>query len=116
MPTRNTPASRAVQATALAAVNASVYGIAALYYCFVQLYLGKFHTPVEVGVLISIGQAVGIVSPMIWGVLADKAKFKNTMLFLVVAASAVSYYAMSFSESFLWHAVTISLTQSQSWS
>ncbi|HNX15155.1 MAG TPA: MFS transporter [Oscillospiraceae bacterium] len=96
--------------TSLFVINAGVYTLFALFYCFVQLFLGTIHTPVEVGALLSFGQAAAVISPLLFGMAADKSKHKNTILLITMAGSAVCYFAMTFSNSFLWHAVTIAAT------
>jgi len=101
------PAVAALAITSLFVINAGVYALFALFYCFVQLFLGTMHTPVEVGALLSVGQVAAVISPLMFGIAADKAKYKNTILIITVAGSAVCYFAMTLSNSFIWHAVTI---------
>jgi len=91
----------------LFAINAGVYALSALFYSFVQLFLGTTHTPIEVGALLSVGQVSAVISPLMWGIAADKAKYKNTILTITMAGSAICYFAMTLSDSFMWHAVTI---------
>lgn len=96
--------------TSLFAINAGVYTLFALFYCFVQLFLGTMHTPIQVGALLSVGQFAAVISPLLFGIAADKAKHKNTILLITIIGSAVCYFAMTFFDSFLWHAVTIAAT------
>ena len=99
--------TKSLAITSLFVINAGVYALFALFYCFVQLFLGTMHTPVEVGALLSIGQVAAVISPLLFGIAADKAKYKNKILLIAMAGSAVCYFAMTFFDSFLWHAVTI---------
>ena len=87
---------------ALFAANGLVYGLNALYYCFIQIYLEQYHTPVNVGILLSIGPLVSIFAPLFWGMSADRAKYKNNVLTLTVAGSAVFYVALMFSQNFIY--------------
>lgn len=96
--------------TSLFVINAGVYTLFALFYCFVPLFLGTMHTPVEAGALLSFGQAAAVISPLLFGMAADKAKHKNTILLITMCGAAVCYFAMTFFDSFLWHAVTIAAT------
>ena len=87
---------------ALFAANGLVYGLNALYYCFIQIYLEQYHTPVNVGILLSIGPLVSIFAPLFWGMSADRARYKNSVLTLTVAGSAVFYVALMFSHNFIY--------------
>lgn len=85
------------------AANGLIYGLNALYYCFIQLYLEKFHSAVSVGILLSVGPMVAIFAPILWGMLADKSKYKNNILACAVIGSAFAYIALQFGDSFGWH-------------
>lgn len=86
----------------LVLANGLVYGFNALYYCFIQIYLEQYHDPVTVGILLTIGPFVSIVAPLFWGVRADKAKYKNTILLITVLGSAAFYLLLSVNHSFWW--------------
>ena len=64
--------------------NALIYGFTGLYYCFIQLYLKNetAHSYSKIGFLLSFAQTVAIFAPMLWGVWADKARYKKTALFV----------------------------------
>jgi len=85
---------------AMFVANGFVYGLNALYYCFIQLYLEQFHDPVNAGILLAIGPFVSIFAPLFWGMRADKAKYKNTVLAIACLGSAVVYFMIQFSASF----------------
>ncbi len=87
--------------------NGLVYGLNALYYCFIQIYLQKHHSEEAAGILLSIGPAVLIFAPVIWGMLADKAKSKNSVLSLAVIGAAVFYFALMFNQSFIYLAIML---------
>jgi len=85
---------------ALFCANGLVYGFNALYYCFIQIYIEQYHDPVNSGILLAIGPLVAIFAPLFWGVRADKAKYKNTILLITVIGSAVFYTALMLNHSF----------------
>lgn len=93
---------RIIHISALSAANGLVYGFNALYYCFLQIYFEKFHTPVHVGILLSIGPFVAIFAPMFWGIRADNAKYKNNVLTVTVIGSAVFFFLLMVNHSFWW--------------
>ena len=88
--------------------NAAVYASAACYYCFVQIYLSKTHSEVAVGSLLSVGQIIAVFAPVIWGIFADKSKYKNTVLCIASAGYIISYYLVMVSDSYLYLAIVIS--------
>lgn len=94
---------------ALTAANGLIYGLNALYYCFIQLYLSKFHTPASVGVLLSVGPLIAIFAPLFWGILADRAKYKNTIMLITVLGSAICYLLLPIDNSFVWLFLTMFL-------
>ncbi|MBE6612248.1 MAG: MFS transporter [Ruminococcaceae bacterium] len=93
----------------LFAVNGAVYGLSALYYCFIQIYIGKFYADDAAGVLLALGPLVSIFAPILWGYLADKAKSKNRVLALTAMGSAVFYFALMLDQSFWYLAVILVL-------
>lgn len=94
----------------LIVVNAGIYASSALYYCFIQIYLSTSHDAVTVGSLLSIGQAVSVFAPIIWGVWADKARYKNNVLLVAVLASGLCYLAVMLSNDYLWLAAVLAAT------
>lgn len=102
--------TKSLAIASLFVINGGVYALFALFYCFVQLFLGAMHTPVEVGALLSVGQVAAVISPLLFGIAADKAKNKNTILLITIVGAAICYFAMTFFDGFLWHAVTIAAT------
>lgn len=99
--------TKSLAITSLFVINAGVYALFALFYCFVQLFLGTMHSPIQVGALLSVGQVAAVISPLLFGIAADKAKSKNTILLITIIGAAICYFAMTLYDSFLWHAVTI---------
>nr|MBQ4318049.1 MFS transporter [Clostridia bacterium] len=98
--------NKIIKTAALVAANGLVYGFNALYYCFIQIYLEQYHDPVNAGILLAIGPLVSIFAPLFWGVRADKAKYKNTILLITVIGSALFYTALMFNHSF-WYQFAI---------
>lgn len=82
--------------------NWMVYSLNALFYSFIPIYLVKYHSQSKVGLLLSIGPLVSIFAPIFWGSKADKSKSKNNVLMLIIFASAIFFYAISFNSSIIW--------------
>lgn len=76
----------------LCGVNFFIYGLNAVYNCFIPLYLGTHFDEISVGGLLSIGPVVMMAAPLLWGVLSDKAKYKNNVLVFVVCGAAVAFF------------------------
>ena len=94
----------------LALANALVYSFNALFYCFLPLYFNDLFSPVEAGIVLSVGPAVSIVAPVFWGMLADRAKYKNTVLICTVLLSAVFFFMMMFDVGFLPMCILVGVT------
>ncbi len=94
----------------LFASNGLVYSLNALYYCFIQIYITKFHPDDTAGILLAIGPLVAIFAPIFWGMLADRARSKNLVLAASVLGSAVFYCLLGVSQSFIWLAAMLFLT------
>ncbi len=90
--------------------NALVYGLNALYYCFIQLYITSHHNDEVSGILLAIGPFVAIFAPLLWGILADRAKSKNVVLAVSMLGSAVFYYLIGRGTGFWYLAVMLFLT------
>ena len=90
--------------------NAIVYGLNALYYCFIQIYISGCHSDEVSGILLSIGPLVAIFAPLFWGMLADRAGSKNLVLAVAMLGSAVCYFLIGRGQSFWYLAVTLFLT------
>ena len=86
--------------------NGSVYGLNALYYCFIQIYISKFHPEDVSGILLAIGPFVAIFAPILWGNIADRAKSKNLVLAAAMAGAAVFYFLLMLNQSF-WYLAAI---------
>jgi Nucleoside H+ symporter. len=106
MSTKSQSDRKIVHILALSAANGLVYGFNALYYCFLQIYLEMYHTPVSVGILLSVGPLVAIAAPLFWGVKADKAKYKNNILSVTVIGSAVFFFLLMINQNF-WYLFAI---------
>lgn len=81
--------------------NAFIYGLNAIYYSFIPIYLenvsGK--NEFERGIILSVGPLIAIIALIVWGAASDKAKYKNSVFILIVAASALMFYAVTFGNS-----------------
>ncbi|MCQ2432817.1 MAG: MFS transporter [Clostridia bacterium] len=85
----------------LYASNAMVYAFNALFYCFLPIYFNDLYSSEQAGIILSIGPAVCVIAPMFWGVLADRAKYKNTVLISVILISAVFFFLLKIRLAFL---------------
>ncbi len=94
----------------LALANALVYAFNALFYCFLPLYFNDRFSPVEAGIVLSVGPAVSIVAPLFWGMLADRAKYKNTVLICTVLLSSIFFFSMKFDVGFLPMCILVGVT------
>lgn len=74
----------------LTAMNFIIYGLNGIYYSFIQQYLSSCQPPIAAGYLLSVGPAVTMISPFFWGIKADKAKYKNTVMLITVIGGALS--------------------------
>ena len=94
----------------LAMANAMVYAFNALFYCFLPLYFNDRFLSVEAGIVLSVGPAVSIIAPVFWGMLADRAKYKNTVLICTVLLSAIFFFSLKFDAGFLPMCILVGVT------
>ncbi|MBE6689090.1 MAG: MFS transporter [Ruminococcaceae bacterium] len=88
---------------ALLVANALIYALNALYYNFIPIYLehgGK--TDDEIGYLLAAAQLVSAVAPFFWGIVTDKAKYKNNVLIFLVACATASFTAVCLGNSLIY--------------
>lgn len=90
--------------------NALVYAFNALFYCLLPIYFNDQFPPTEAGILLSIGPAVSIIAPVFWGMLADRAKYKNTILICSVLCSAVFFFSLGCGAGFFPMCILVGLT------
>lgn len=90
--------------------NAIVYGLNALYYCFIQLYISGYHDDQTSGILLAIGPFVAIFAPILWGNIADRSRSKNMILAISMLGSAVFYFLLGMNHSFWYLAFMLVLT------
>ena len=100
---------RYINAIPLFVSNAMIYGLTALYYSFIQIYIGNYHAEDVAGVLLAIGPFVSIFAPILWGVLADRAKSMNVVLAAAVIGSAVFYLLVGLRHDFIYLSVMLTL-------
>lgn len=93
----------------LFSANGIVYGLNALYYCFIQIYISRYHPDDVAGILLAIGPLVSIFAPVFWGILADRSKSKNRVLAVAISGSAVFYCLLGVAHSFWYLAVMLTL-------
>lgn len=90
--------------------NAIVYGLNALYYCCIQLYISSYHDDQTSGILLAIGPFVAIFAPILWGNIADRSRSKNMILAVSMLGSAVFYSLLGVNHSFWYLAFMLVLT------
>ena len=80
-----------------------MYMIMAIYANYFSIYFKHLGmTPVEIGVLNAIGPVVTIFVPVFFGSIADRSKYKNTILSVVIAMSAAISFLFFFGRSFIY--------------
>jgi len=84
--------------------NALVHTLNAVYYSFIPKYLKDIaeKTDGEIGIILSVGPLVGIVSLIFFGIVSDKAKYKNNVLIVTIALCAVMFYMIRLNNSLLY--------------
>ena len=86
--------------TVLVLVNLFSYSFNSFYENTLQLYFGETRTKTEIGIIIAVCSFVTIFASLFWGIVADRAKYKNTVLALTAVCSAVLFVAFSLTSSF----------------
>lgn len=86
------------------AANGLIYGLNALYYSFIPIYLEQVckFDEFQRGIILSIGPLVAIPALIFFGVMSDKAKYKNNVLICILIASSILFYAISLNSSFVY--------------
>lgn len=80
-----------------------IYMLNVIYSTFFPVYLDGLGIPSEqIGVLLSIGPFVGIFSQPFWGIVSDKAQYKNTAVMIMFAFSALSVLLFPISHTFFY--------------
>lgn len=74
-------------------MNFVIYGLNGIFYSYIQQYVGAYQPPIQTGLLVALGPMVTIFAPFFWGVRADKAKHKNTVL-LICLIGASSFLSL----------------------
>jgi PPP family 3-phenylpropionic acid transporter len=84
--------------------NALVYSLLAVYYSFIPKYLKDIaeKSDGEIGVILSVGPLTGIVSMIIFGIVSDRAKYKNNVLVFILTAAAVMFYMVRAGNSLMY--------------
>jgi len=93
----------------LCGVNFFVYGLNAVYNCFMPLYLGNYFDEIAVGTLLSIGPIIMILAPILWGKVSDKAKSKNFVLILLIICASISFLLIVFNNNFIYVALMLAV-------
>jgi len=88
----------------LFSANALIYSLLAVYYSFIPKYLKDIaqKSDGEIGIILSVGPLVGIISMIIFGIISDRAKYKNNVLVFILAAAAVMFYMIRLYDSLIY--------------
>ncbi|MCL2773178.1 MAG: MFS transporter [Oscillospiraceae bacterium] len=111
--TENPQSSKSIRRTLIPffLANGFIYGLSSLYYSFIPKYLkdigGKSEG--EIGAILSIGPLIGIVSLIFFGVISDKAKYKNNVLVVILIVTAAVFYIIQLSSSFIYFMIIFSV-------
>lgn len=77
------------------------YMAVAPYVSFVTAYYQEIGlTSSQIGIISGIGPVITVIGQFIWGRLADKAKYKNTVLLIATLATALVLYAYMWNDSY----------------
>ncbi len=72
-------------------INFLIYGFNTLFGSLLPPYFTARFSPTVAGVLLSFGPVVAIFSPMLWGVVSDRARNKNHVMMLLVAGATLFF-------------------------
>ena len=86
---------KSVSFVAILCINFLIYGFNTLFGSLLPPYFTARFTPTVAGVLLSFGPIVAIFSPMLWGVVSDRAANKNRVMMLLVAGATLFFLLIS---------------------
>lgn len=86
--------NRSVAFTSILAINFLIYGFNTLFGSLLPPYFTARFSPTVSGLLLSFGPLVAIFSPMVWGVLSDRAQNKNNVLVLAVLGAGLFFFCI----------------------
>jgi len=90
--------------------NALIYGLNALYYGFLPIFLeNRGRSNDEIGYLLAAAQLVSVFAPFFWGMITDKAKYKNNILAFLILCAGVSFTSIILGNSLVYLFVMIPL-------
>ncbi|MBQ2765718.1 MAG: MFS transporter, partial [Clostridia bacterium] len=90
--------------------NALIYGLNALYYGFLPIFLeNRGRSNDEIGYLLAAAQLVSVFAPFFWGMITDKAKYKNNILAFLILCAGVSFTSIILCNSLIYLFVMIPL-------
>jgi len=89
--------------TTISIYYALIYMTVGGFSSFIGLYYASIHlSNMEIGLLISLGSVIALFAQPIWGILSDRARTKNTILFICLLSSAVSIWLIPLAGNQLW--------------
>ena len=84
--------------------NGLIYTLTTIYYSFIPKYLKDIaeKSDSEIGILLSVGPLVGIISLLFFGVASDKAKYKNNVLMFIIISAAIIFCMVRLNNSLIY--------------
>ena len=86
---------KSVSFFAILCINFLIYGFNTLFGSLLPPYFTARFTPTVAGILLSFGPIVAIFSPMLWGVVSDRAANKNRVMMLLVGGATLFFVLIS---------------------
>jgi PPP family 3-phenylpropionic acid transporter len=77
-------------------------------------YIGLYYTDIgldtiQIGIITSLSAVIAVIVQPFWGLIGDRAKYKNNVLILCVFMSAISVWLVPLSSDIFWLVVTFTL-------
>ncbi|GHU34659.1 hypothetical protein FACS1894105_01840 [Clostridia bacterium] len=91
--------------------NGLIYALQAVYFSFIPQYLSEIggKSESEVGLILSVGPFIGIFSLVLVGAAADRAKYKNTVLAVIVIIASLAFSLLQFGNSTVFYIIVLSV-------
>lgn len=83
---------KSISFLSILSINFLIYGFNTLFGSLLPPYFTARFSSTVAGVLLSFGPIVAIFSPMLWGVISDRAKNKNRIMMLLVLGATLFFY------------------------
>lgn len=87
--------------------NFLIYGLSVLFNNITVYLKGCGYSDVQLGILLAVGPFVALVAPLFWGMMSDRARYKNNVLLIAIFCSAAAFVGIQLHVSMLYHAVML---------